>query len=66
MQRYLLGAVLMGFGAMLAGGCSIGAGVSGASTLALTAWVALASMWLGGTLVDQMIDRRAAAAEPSV
>jgi uncharacterized membrane protein YedE/YeeE len=62
MQRYLLGALLMGFGAMLAGGCSIGAGVSGASTLALTAWVALASMWLGGTLADRLVDRRAAAA----
>ncbi|MDZ7713116.1 MAG: YeeE/YedE family protein [Rhodovibrio sp.] len=65
MQRYLLGAVMMGFGAMLAGGCSIGAGVSGASTLALTAWVALASMWLGGTLADHLVDRRAAAAAPS-
>lgn len=62
MQRYLTGALLMGFGAMLAGGCSIGAGVSGASTLALTAWVALASMWLGGTLTDRLVDRRAAAA----
>jgi uncharacterized membrane protein YedE/YeeE len=61
MRRYLLGALLMGFGAMLAGGCSIGAGVSGASTLALTAWVALASMWLGGTLADYLIDRRAGA-----
>ncbi len=64
MQRYLLGAVLMGFGAMLAGGCSIGAGVSGGSTLAVTAWVALAAMWLGGTLADQLVDRRAAAMAP--
>ena len=64
MQRYLLGAVLMGFGAMLAGGCSIGAGVSGGSTLAVTAWVALAAMWLGGTLADHLVDRRAAAMAP--
>lgn len=65
MQRYLLGALLMGFGAMLAGGCSIGAGVSGASTLALTAWVALASMWLGGGLASHLVDRRAAAVASS-
>lgn len=65
MQRYLSGALLMGFGAMLAGGCSIGAGVTGASTLALTAWVALASMWLGGTLADYLLDRRARAVAPS-
>lgn len=60
MQRYLTGAMLMGFGAMLAGGCSIGAGVSGTSTLALTAWVALAAMWVGGTVTDRLVDRRAA------
>jgi uncharacterized membrane protein YedE/YeeE len=65
MQRYLTGAVLMGFGAMLAGGCSIGAGVSGSSTLALTAWVALAAMWLGGTLTHHLIDRRPAAVASS-
>jgi uncharacterized membrane protein YedE/YeeE len=64
MQRYLSGAVLMGFGAMLAGGCSIGAGVSGASALALTAWAALAAMWVGGTLADHLLDRRQPALAP--
>ena len=64
MQRYLLGALLMGVGAMLAGGCSIGAGVSGGSTLALTAWVALAAMWLGGGVAHHLVDRRAAAVAP--
>lgn len=63
MHRYLVGAALMGFGAMLAGGCSIGAGVTGGSTLALTAWVALAAMWLGGMAADAMLDRRGAATE---
>jgi uncharacterized membrane protein YedE/YeeE len=57
MHRYLVGAALMGFGAMLAGGCSIGAGVTGASTLALTAWIALTSMWVGGALTDALLDR---------
>ena len=47
MERYLLGAVLMGFGSMLAGGCAVGAGMSGGSIFALTAWIALFSMWIG-------------------
>lgn len=56
MQRYLAGAALMGFGAMTAGGCTIGAGVTGGSTFALTAWVALVSMWLAGMAADRLID----------
>lgn len=59
MRRYLSGAALMGFGAMTAGGCTIGAGVTGGSTFALTAWVALISMWLGGMVADRLIDGRA-------
>ena len=47
MLRYFCGAVLMGFGAMLAGGCAVGAGVSGGAVLALTSWIALFSMWIG-------------------
>lgn len=47
MERYLIGAVLMGFGSMLAGGCAVGAGVTGGSIFALTAWIALFSMWVG-------------------
>lgn len=46
MERYFIGAGLMGFGAMLAGGCAVGAGVSGGAVFAITAWVALLSMWL--------------------
>lgn len=59
MQRYLSGAALMGFGAMTAGGCTIGAGVTGGSTFALTAWVALVSMWLAGMAADRLIDQAA-------
>ena len=59
MQRYLIGATLMGFGAMTAGGCTIGAGVSGGSTFALTAWVALVSMWLGGMMTHWLVDQTA-------
>ena len=56
MRRYILGAVLMGFGGMLAGGCAIGAGVSGASLFATTAWITLLSMWLAAGLTDRLID----------
>ena len=50
MARYLVGAVMMGFGAMLAGGCAVGAGVSGGAILSLTSWIAVASMWVGAVL----------------
>ncbi|MGG7567124.1 YeeE/YedE family protein [Rhodovulum sp. DZ06] len=62
MPRYLIGAAMMGFGAMLAGGCAIGAGVTGGSALALTAWVALTCMWLGAVAADRLVDRGGAPA----
>lgn len=64
MRRYIVGALLMGFGGMLAGGCAVGAGVSGAAVFALTAWVTLSGMWAGASLTDWLVDRRAAAAAP--
>ncbi len=57
LSRYLIGAVLMGFGGMLAGGCAVGAGVTGGAVMALTAWVALLFMWLSAGLTDRLIDR---------
>jgi hypothetical protein len=63
MESYLAGAALMGFGSMLAGGCAVGAGMSGGSILALTAWVAVGSMWLGAMathlLMTGLVSRRA-------
>lgn len=59
LPRYIVGACLMGFGSMLAGGCAVGAGVTGGSVLALTAWVALAAMWIGAGLTDFIVDRPA-------
>ncbi|MBU3648144.1 MAG: YeeE/YedE family protein [Limnohabitans sp.] len=56
MRRYIIGAILMGFGAMLAGGCAVGAGVTGGSIFALTAWVALIGMWMGAGIVDPWLD----------
>ncbi|MCW8836360.1 MAG: YeeE/YedE family protein [Rhodospirillales bacterium] len=57
MPRYMIGAAFMGFGSMLAGGCAVGAGVTGGAVFALTAWVALTAMWLGAGLTDFLIDR---------
>lgn len=61
MRRALAGAAMMGFGAMLAGGCAIGNGVTGTSVLAGTAWVALTAMWVGAVLTDRIVDARGAA-----
>lgn len=57
MRRYIIGAALMGFGGMLAGGCAVGAGVSGAAVFALTAWVTLSAMWLSAGVTDYLMDR---------
>jgi uncharacterized protein len=51
--RYLAGGVLMGFGGVMAIGCSTGQGLSGVSTLAPASFVAIAAivagMWAGVT-----------------
>lgn len=57
MERYLLGACLMGFGSMLAGGCAVGAGVSGGAIFALTAWVAVFFMWVGAVATQLLANR---------
>ncbi|MDR5651073.1 YeeE/YedE family protein [Ruixingdingia sedimenti] len=58
MRRSMAGAVLMGFGAMLAGGCAIGAGVTGGSIFAATAWLALLCMWIGAVVTDFLVDQQ--------
>ena len=60
MERYLVGAVMMGFGAMLAGGCAVGAGITGGAVLSLTAWVAVGSMWAGALLTQAGLSLRGA------
>ncbi|WP_300550768.1 YeeE/YedE family protein [Roseovarius sp.] len=57
MERYLVGAALMGFGSMLAGGCAVGAGMSGGAIFALTAWVAVFCMWIGAMATHLVIGR---------
>ncbi|MBA5638384.1 YeeE/YedE family protein [Duganella sp. LX20W] len=58
MRRYLLGAACMGLGGMLAGGCAVGAGVSGAAVFALTAWITLFAIWGAAGLTDYLLDRQ--------
>ncbi len=45
--RGLFGGFLMGIGAEIGGGCNIGHGLTGVSTLALSSWVANAFIFLG-------------------
>lgn len=59
MVRYIVGAVFMGVGGMLAGGCAVGAGLTGGSAFSITAWIALASMWVGAGIAYFCLDRRA-------
>lgn len=65
MRRYIAGAILMGFGSMLAGGCAVGAGMTGGSVFALTAWLALIGMWAGAGLTDRLLDGQPATHQPS-
>lgn len=62
MERYLVGASLMGFGSMLAGGCAVGAGVSGGAIFAITAWVAVFFMWVGAMGTHLLLSRNMAPA----
>jgi len=50
MVRHMLGGVFMGFGGVLALGCTIGQGVTGMSTLALGSLLALVSIIFGSAL----------------
>ena len=71
MARYITGAALMGFGSMLAGGCAVGAAVTGSTVFALTGFLALVSMWLGAAVTDRLLDnvvvgKPAASAAPAM
>jgi uncharacterized membrane protein YedE/YeeE len=58
MRRALIGAACMGFGGMLAGGCAVGAGLSGAAVFTMTSWVTLTAMWAAAALTDRLVDQR--------
>lgn len=46
--RHLAGGALMGVGGALAFGCTVGQGLTGAATLSLGSWLAVAAMLAGG------------------
>lgn len=58
MRKAMIGSAMMGFGGMLAGGCAIGAGVTGGSIFVATAWLALFCMWVGAVTTDYLIDQK--------
>jgi uncharacterized membrane protein YedE/YeeE len=53
--HYLTGAVLMGFGAVCAGGCTVGAGMTGGVIFSNTAWFTLISIILGAALSYKLL-----------
>jgi len=48
--NHLVGAILMGFGGVLALGCTVGQAITGVSTLAIGSFVAFAGIVLGAAL----------------
>ena len=55
--RYALGAALMGVGGVLAGGCTVGAGLAGVPTLSFAALLALGAIALGALAMHRALDR---------
>jgi uncharacterized membrane protein YedE/YeeE len=50
MRRHLVGAALMGFGGIVAGGCTIGQGITAGSMMALSWPLAILGMMIGARL----------------
>lgn len=53
--RYGLGGVMMGFGGVVAGGCSVGAGLSGVSMLSIAAILALLGIITGAAIMHRLL-----------
>lgn len=56
--NYLAGGALMGTGAIMAGGCNIGQGLSGVSTLALGSLIAAGAIFSGAVLGVKWLERK--------
>ena len=54
-RNSVIGGVCMGFGASVAGGCSIGNGLVETATMSWKGWIALASMILGAWFMSYFI-----------
>lgn len=64
--RYLAGAALMGVGGVLAGGCTLGAGLSGVPTLSFAALLAILMIAVGAKAMQALLNRGASAdAQPA-
>ncbi|SDN40425.1 Sulphur transport [Lutimaribacter pacificus] len=63
--RYMAGAALMGVGGVLAGGCTVGAGLSGIPTLSLAAILAIAAIAAGGWITRAALNAATAGAAGS-
>ena len=50
MFRHIVGAILMGFGGVTAVGCTIGQGITGISTLAISSFVVVAAIIIGAAI----------------
>ena len=59
--RYLTGAAMMGVGGVLAGGCTLGAGLSGVPTLSLAAIEGIVMIALGALAMQAWLSRAASA-----
>lgn len=58
--RYIGGAVLMGLGGVLAGGCTVGAGLAGIPTLSFAALLALLAIVAGALATNALLSRASA------
>ena len=56
--NYLVGGAMMGVGAITAGGCNIGQGLSGVSTLAAGSLIAASAIFAGAILGVKWLERR--------
>jgi uncharacterized membrane protein YedE/YeeE len=59
--RYLTGAAMMGVGGVLAGGCTLGAGLSGVPTLSVAAIEAILMIALGALAMQALLSRSSGA-----
>lgn len=66
MLRSLIGGAFMGFGGVVAGGCAIGAGLTGTSIFTGTLWVATLFFFVGAWIADWIFDRREAQSHAKV
>ena len=53
--RYAAGAVLMGVGGVLAGGCTVGAGLAGVPSLSIAAVLAIVAIAVGALLMNAIL-----------